>query len=100
MKASWCEMNVDKAEIVAILRIRGLDTRADWADRTLPDVVDTVANAGLLRTLAIDLESLWPSSAPSPERSGPPTATDCPSVRQALLLLANAGAIPGLGTRY
>jgi hypothetical protein len=72
----WCEMNVDKAQIVAILRSRGLNTRADWADRTLPDIVDTVANAGLLRTLAIAPESLQlPADAAAP-RPGPGSVAD------------------------
>lgn len=56
-------MNVAKAEIVAILRSRGLDTRADWADRTLPDIVDTITNAGLLNTLGIPPELLQPAAA-------------------------------------
>jgi len=61
-------MNVDKAQIVAILRDRGLDARADWADRTLPETVDTYLNAGLLETLSIDVGSL------SPLEVAPPTA--------------------------
>ncbi len=67
-------MNVDKAQIVSILRLRGLDARADWAERTLPDIVDTVANASLLNTLAIDPESLQPAAA-APPRSGPADGT-------------------------
>jgi hypothetical protein len=45
---------VDKAEIVATLRSRGLHARADWVDRELPDLVDANRNAGLLRTLDIE----------------------------------------------
>jgi hypothetical protein len=45
---------VDKAEIVATLRSRGLHARADWVDRELPHLVDTYRNAALLRTLDID----------------------------------------------
>ena len=59
-------MNVDKAQLVAILRIRGLNARADWADRTLPDVVDTETNVGLLNTLAIASEFLQPIDATPP----------------------------------
>ena len=59
-------MNVDKAQLVAILRDRGLNARADWADRTLPDIVDTETNAGLLKTLAIAPESLQPVDATPP----------------------------------
>ena len=68
-KAGGCGMNVAKAQIVAILRSRGLDTRADWADRTLPDIVDTATNAGLLKTLGIAAESLQPAAA-APRPSG------------------------------
>jgi hypothetical protein len=63
-------MDVDKSQIVSILKSRGLDARAEWADRTLPDIVDTVANAALLKTLAIDVESLSPSVDPPPPVSG------------------------------
>ena len=45
---------IDRAEIVATLRSRGLDARADWVDRELPEFVDTYGNAALLRTLGID----------------------------------------------
>jgi hypothetical protein len=47
--------HVDKAEIVATLRSRGLHARADWVDRALPELVDTHLNAALLRTLDIEL---------------------------------------------
>jgi hypothetical protein len=54
-------MKVDKAEIVAILRARGQDARADWVDRTLPDVVDTDENHSLLRsTLDIEPATMHP----------------------------------------
>jgi hypothetical protein len=42
-----------------------LDARADWADRTLPDIVDTYLNAGLLQTLSIDVSSLVPAEDPT-----------------------------------
>jgi hypothetical protein len=52
-------MKVDKAEIVSMLRAKGLDARADWVDRTLPDLVDTDANHSLLSsTLGLDLIAL------------------------------------------
>lgn len=47
-------MRIDKAEIVAILRSRGLHDRAEWFDRELPAVVDTDTNGSLLRLLDID----------------------------------------------
>jgi len=59
--------HVDKAEIVAILRSRGLHARADWVDRELPDLVDTSRNAALLGTLDIDRAALTPSS-PAPHQ--------------------------------
>ena len=68
-------MNVDKAQLVAILRSRGLNARADWADRTLPDVVDTETNVGLLNTLAISPESLSPIDA-TPPSDGPGSSAD------------------------
>jgi hypothetical protein len=52
---------VDKAEILATLRSRGLHARADWVDRQLPELVDTYSNAALLRTLDIDPASMPPS---------------------------------------
>ncbi len=47
-------MHIDKAEIIAVLRSRGLHARADWVDRELPQVVDTRKNESLLRLLQID----------------------------------------------
>jgi hypothetical protein len=62
---------VDKAEIVALLRSRGLDARADWVDRSLPGLVDTHQNAALLQTLDIDPVSMAPAGPPGavPEES-------------------------------
>jgi hypothetical protein len=51
---------VDKAEIVAALRFRGLHARADWVDRELPELVDTDRNAAPLRTLDIDPAAMAP----------------------------------------
>jgi hypothetical protein len=61
-------MNVDRSQIVAILRTRGLDARAAWAERTLPEIVDTETNAGLLATLSIDPRSLEPVEAAGPDQ--------------------------------
>lgn len=58
-------MKIDKAEVTAILRERGLQDRADWVDRELPDVVDTFKNGALLRMLNIDLDALSPVDATS-----------------------------------
>jgi hypothetical protein len=49
---------VHRADIIATLRSRGLDDRADWAERQLPEAVDTVKNAALLRMLNIDISTL------------------------------------------
>jgi hypothetical protein len=63
-------MMIDKGKILEALRRRGQHTRADWVDRTLPDRVDTVRNAGLLATLELDPADL--SDEPSP-----PTTPTC-----------------------
>lgn len=63
-------MIVEKARLIELLRDRGLDARADWVDRQLPDEVDTVRNASLLDTLrltATDVLSL--AGAPDTEPS-------------------------------
>jgi hypothetical protein len=57
---------VDKAEIVAMLRSRGLHARADWVDRELSELVDIDRNAALLRTLDIVPATTAPSD-PAPE---------------------------------
>ena len=61
-------MNVDRSQIVGILRTRGLTARADWAERTLPEIVDTETNAGLLATLSIDARSLVPAGTARPDQ--------------------------------
>jgi hypothetical protein len=47
-------MNIPKSRILEALRRRGLDARADWVGRELPDPIDTQRNAGVLATLGID----------------------------------------------
>lgn len=49
---------VEKAKVVADLRSRNLQSRADWVDRQLPALIDTFENASLLRTLGIDVPSI------------------------------------------
>jgi hypothetical protein len=51
-------VKIDKSAIVAILRQRNLDARADWVERTLPAVIDTNQHAGLLATLHISPSDL------------------------------------------
>jgi hypothetical protein len=53
-------VQVDKAEIITALRSRGQPDRADWVDRTLPEIVDTQQNGALLKMLDIDLSALTP----------------------------------------
>ncbi len=60
-------MHVARAEIIAILRSRGLLDRADWVDRDLPAIVDTSRNGALLRMLDIDPSTLSSIDA-SPSR--------------------------------
>ena len=51
-------MEIRKADIIAALRARGQDERADWVDRTLPDLVDSARNDSLLKMLELDLKTL------------------------------------------
>jgi hypothetical protein len=60
-------MNVARAEIVAILRSRGLQDRADWVDRNLPTIVDTHKNGALLRMLDIDPSTMSPVDVSPPQ---------------------------------
>lgn len=57
-------MNVDKAQIIALLRARNLNDRADWISRQFPDVIDTQTNGSLLKMLGIDPSEL--SLTPKP----------------------------------
>lgn len=50
--------DIHKAQIIANLRARGLEARADWVDRQLPDLVDVDKNSALLQTLGIDPATL------------------------------------------
>ena len=56
-----------KAEILAVLRSRGLHARAEWFDRHLPEVVDVPHNRGLLSTLGIDPAALAEAGRCEPE---------------------------------
>ena len=61
-------MNVERSRIVAVLRERNLDARADWVERTLPEVVDLSRNSGLLSTLNIELADLADVADPAPSQ--------------------------------
>jgi hypothetical protein len=51
-------MIIEKSLIIAKLRERGQDVRADWVDKELPDSVDTFLFSGLLATLNLNPETL------------------------------------------
>ena len=51
-------MQVHRSDIIAALKSRGLDDRAAWAERQLPEAVDTDKNAALLRMLNIDITDM------------------------------------------
>jgi hypothetical protein len=57
-------VHIDKAEIVALLRSRGMNARADWVDRVLPGVVDADRNGSLLNMLDIDPATMSPAAEP------------------------------------
>src|SRR6266545_2160922 len=56
---------IDKAGIISVLRSRGLNARADWVDRELPEFVDTYKNAALLRMLGVDPAGISPAQVVS-----------------------------------
>jgi hypothetical protein len=58
-------MQIHKADITAALRARGQDDRADWVEKTLPDLVDTARNDGLLKLLDLDLTTMPPVDEPA-----------------------------------
>jgi hypothetical protein len=47
-------MNIDKNQILALLRSQGDEGKAQQADQELPDQVDTDRDAGLLSRFGID----------------------------------------------
>lgn len=47
-------MNIDKDQILQLLRSQGDDAKAQQADQELPQQVDTEKDAGLLSKLGID----------------------------------------------
>jgi len=51
-------MNIDKSQIVDLLRGRGDDDKAERADRELPEKVDTDRDAGLLDRFGLDVGDL------------------------------------------
>ena len=47
-------MNIDKSQIIDMLKQRGDDDKAAQAESDLPDQIDTDKDAGLLSKLGID----------------------------------------------
>jgi hypothetical protein len=47
-------MNIDKDQILQLLRSQGDDTKAQQADQELPSQVDTDRDAGLLAKFGLD----------------------------------------------
>jgi hypothetical protein len=60
-------VQIDKAEIIAALRSRGQADRADWVDRTLPQIVDSHRNGALLKMLEIDPATMTPADPRMPD---------------------------------
>lgn len=54
-------MNITKVEVIAVLRARGANAKADWVDRQLPALVDTDVNSALLEMLELDVAVLTPA---------------------------------------
>jgi hypothetical protein len=51
-------MIISKASVLAVLRERGQNARAEFVDRELPDRIDSDKHGGLLATLHLDLAEL------------------------------------------
>jgi len=58
-------VHIDKAEIISVLRSRGLNARADWVDRELPELVDASKNAALRQMLGVDPVGISPAQVAS-----------------------------------
>jgi hypothetical protein len=55
-------MIIAKEAVIALLRERGQDARADFVDRELPDRIDSDRHGGLLATLRLNLAELAEST--------------------------------------
>jgi hypothetical protein len=51
-------MQIDKSQILDLLRSRGEDRKAQQAEQELPDTVDTDQDSGLLAKLGLDPQDL------------------------------------------
>jgi hypothetical protein len=61
-------VQIHKAEIIATLRSRGMQARADWVDRELPSIIDTYENEALLKMLDIDPATMEPAEVDADDR--------------------------------
>jgi hypothetical protein len=61
---------IDKNEVVAMLRARQLNARADWVQRELPESIDVYQNHALLDMLGIDPATVARVDAEEPVLSG------------------------------
>jgi hypothetical protein len=78
--------HVRRTEIVSILRSRGLQARADWCERELPEVISVVRNHSLLSTLDIDPATLTEADAmPDEGHSGGPRGYEASCARTVAL---------------
>ncbi|GLZ57136.1 MULTISPECIES: hypothetical protein [Micromonospora] len=57
-------MRIARDRIVAALRDRGQQARADWVERELPERVDPAKHSGLLATLSLNPADLVDTSSP------------------------------------
>lgn len=51
-------MNIDKSQIIELLRSKGDEAKARQAESDLPDQVDTDTHKGLLESLGLDVGDL------------------------------------------
>jgi len=58
-------MNIDRADVVALLRAKGADAKADWVERQLPPLVDVDVNRALLQILEVDTAELTGAKPPT-----------------------------------
>lgn len=52
------QMQIDKSQVLDMLRSRGDEQKAQQAERELPDKVDTDQHSGLLDKLGVNLQDL------------------------------------------
>ncbi|WP_306215653.1 hypothetical protein [Actinoplanes sp. RD1] len=58
-------MIISKAAVIATLRRRGQDDRADFVERELPDRIESTKHSGLLSMLRLDPAELAEDTPPA-----------------------------------